>query len=147
MGGADTKVLWTLSFLNPLPPKIFSLPLFFPRIFIFPLVIFINSLLLIVFLPFIFLIYNAIKGNLEFPYCFLGYKLRASEAKEKFVWSMEKNGKKKVLPVKDFNFEEIGHKKIWVTPKLPFLVFIFIGFIISYTYGDILLSLLLLFID
>ncbi|HHF56691.1 MAG TPA: A24 family peptidase [Thermoplasmatales archaeon] len=142
MGGADVKAMWAIALLAPLPP---STAYYSPPFFIFPLTVLINSLLLIVFLPVFFLFYNVRKGDLEFPYCLFGYKMRAMEAKNKFVWSMEQNGKKSIMPVKDFDFEAAGNKKIWVTPKLPFLVFIFAGYIISFIFGDILFFLLSLF--
>ena len=34
--------------------------------------------------------------------------------------------------------EFIENKNIWVTPSLPLIVFIFIGYIISILYGDVL---------
>jgi|Deesub1362A_J573_1020465.scaffolds.fasta_scaffold01078_14 preflagellin peptidase FlaK len=142
MGGADVKAMWGIALLSPLPPKIS----FFPSpIFIFPLTVLINSLFLFIPLPFILLFYNAYKKNLEFPYCLFGYKIKAEKAKNKFVWSMEKNGKKSIVPVKNFNFDEVADKEIWVTPKLPFLVFIFAGYVISFVFGDILFFLLSLF--
>ena len=142
MGGADVKAMWGIALLSPLPPKISLFP---SPIFIFPLTVLINSLFLFIPLPFILLFYNAYKKNLEFPYCMFGYKIKAREAKNKFVWSMEKDGKKSIVPVKNFNFDEVADKEIWVTPKLPFLVFIFVGFVISFIFGDILFFLLSLF--
>ena len=142
MGGADVKAMWGIALLSPLPPN-FSY--FVSPIFIFPLTVLINSLLLIVFLPIVFLFYNAKRKNLEFPYCLFGYKMKGSEAKNKFVWSMEKEGKKGIMPVKDFDFEKVGNREIWVTPKIPFLIFIFAGYIISFIFGDVLFFLLFLF--
>ncbi len=142
MGGADVKAMWAIAVLAPLPPSIAFFP---PPFFIFPLTVLINSLLLIVFLPIFFLLYNAKRGELEFPYCLFGYKMKAVEAKNKFVWSMEDKGRKSIIPVKDFDFEAEGERRIWVTPKLPFLVFIFAGYILSFVFGDVLFFLLSLF--
>ncbi len=142
MGGADVKAMWGIAVLSPLPPNIYGLPIFKPIIFVFPLIILINSLLLFIPLPFLFFFYNALEGNIEFPYCFFGYKMKASIAKNRFVWSMEKNGKKSIAPIKDFDFESAGDKEIWVTPKMPFLLFLFIGYIISFIFGDILFAFL-----
>jgi len=136
MGGADAKAIMAISIMNPLPPStmIFSSPQF-----VFPVTILINSLLLILPLPLFLLIYNAIHKNIELPYSFIGYKMDAEAARKKFVWPMEKDGKKYIFPVKDVNLESY-EGTIWVTPKIPFLVFIFGGYIISYIFGDILFA-------
>ena len=56
---------------------------------------------------------------------------------------MERNdGSRGIMPVKDFNFEKAGNRKIWVTPQMPFLLFMSLGFFISYVFGDILFFLL-----
>ncbi|MCD6331414.1 MAG: prepilin peptidase [Thermoplasmata archaeon] len=144
-GGADVKAIWAITLLNPLPPKFYQFPLFSSPIFIFPFTVLLNSLLLFLPLPLIFFFYNLYQKNIEFPYCFFGYKMRANDAKNKFVWSMEANGKKKITPVKNFDFDKVGNKEIWVTPKFPFLVFILIGFIISFIVGDLLFAFLFLF--
>lgn len=137
MGGADVKAMWAISILSPLPPKTSPFPIFLSFNFIFPLTILVNSLLLFIPLPILFFFYNLYKKDIEFPYCFFGYKIEAKEAKNKFVWSMEKNGKKSIFPQKDVDFTKLNGK-IWVTPKMPFLLFIFIGFLISYIIGDML---------
>lgn len=145
MGGADVKAMWGIALLSPLPPSFYSLPLSPSPIFIFPLTVLINSLFVIIPLPLAFLAYNVIKGDVEFPQCFFGYKMHSNKAKNSFVWSMERdNGRKGIMPVKNFNFDAVS-KRIWVTPQMPFLAFIAVGFFISFIFGDILFSLLLLF--
>ena len=144
MGGADVKAMWAIMLLCPLPPEFFIFPLIKSPLFIFPLTILINSLIIVIPIPFAFFFLNASKKNFEFPQCFLGYKMRVSKiiTENKFVWSMEKNGKKKIMPVKDFDFEKAGEREIWVTPRLPLIVFIFFGYIVSFIFGDILFFLL-----
>lgn len=143
MGGADAKAMWGIMLLCPLPPEFFIFPLIKPPLFIFPLTILINSLIMVIPIPFAFFFLNVSRKNFEFPQCLLGYKMKTSEimAKNKFVWSMEKNGSKKILPVKDFDFEKAGEREIWVTPRLPLIVFIFFGYILSFIFGDILFFL------
>ncbi len=136
MGGADAKAIMAISLLNPLPP---STTLFQSPQFVFPVTVLINSLLLILPMPLVFLFYNIAKKEAEFPYAFFGYKMEASIAKNKFVWPMEKDGKKSIYPVKDADMQQY-HGRIWVTPKLPFLVFIFAGYTISYLFGDVLFA-------
>ncbi|HEC88094.1 MAG TPA: hypothetical protein ENI52_02125 [Thermoplasmata archaeon] len=147
MGGADVKAMWGIMLLCPLPPEFFIFPIIKSPLFVFPLTILINSLIIVLPLPFAFFFLNIFKKNFEFPQCFLGYKMRANEVvtKNKFVWSMEKDGKKRILPVKDFDFERAGEREIWVTPRLPLLVFVFFGYIVSFIFGDILFFLLSFF--
>ena len=57
MGGADAKAIMAIALLNPLPP---STTIFHSPQFVFPVTVLINSLLLILPLPIIFLIYNGL---------------------------------------------------------------------------------------
>ncbi|MBC7081613.1 MAG: prepilin peptidase [Thermoplasmatales archaeon] len=129
MGGADVKAIWAISLLRPVSDEIF---------FIFPISVLINSLFLVLPLPLIFFVYNILNKNFEFPYCLFGYKMRANVAKNSFVWAMEKNGKKSINPQKDVDLSLLGEKEIWVTPQLPFLLFIFFGYITSFIFGNFL---------
>lgn len=153
MGGADAKALIALSFLAPLFPSISIFPLWkAPVLLPFPLIIFINSLLLFLAIPISLFFYNIIHKNTEFPYCFFGYKMNAekAKAKEAFVWSMEKvvDGKQKktIFPQKDVDFSRFGNEKIWVTPRVPFLIPLTIGYILSFFLGDILYKIISLFL-
>ena len=151
-GGADAKALMALSILVPLPPIINSIPLWKNSIMPAPWIIFSNSVILFLFIPLSLLIFNAVKRNIEFPYCLLGYKMTIEKAKEKFVWPLEKikDGKRKFMYMpKDFDvekeleeFEKIGIKEIWATPKIPFMIPLLIGFIVSFILGDILFNLI-----
>jgi len=136
MGGADAKAIMAIAILNPLPP---STMLYHSPMFVFPMTVLLNSLILILPLPLIFLIYNVIRKNADFPYCLFGYKMDAIKAEKKFVWPMEKNGKKSIKPIKNADWSTY-HGEIWVTPKLPFLVFILAGYLISYFVGDVLFA-------
>ena len=87
-----------------------------------------------------------------FPHCFIGYKITIKEAREKFVWPIEKiiNGKRKLVKMpKTFDideelaeFEKYGIKEIWVTPKVPFMIPLLAGFIVAFLVGDILVILM-----
>ncbi len=146
-GGADAKAIMALAILVPLEPSIIEFPLwssFMP----FSLVVFTNSLLLCLLIPLSLFLLNIIRRNIEFPYCFLGYRLSIGKAKKKFVWPLEKivDGKRKFSYIpKGFDidndleiFEKNGIEEIWVTPKTPFMVPLLIGFICSFVLGDIL---------
>ena len=69
----------------------------------------------------------------------IGYKTK--KIKKRFATSIEKNinGKKKfVFSLLENEIEFIENENIWVTPSLPLIVFILIGYIVNILYGDIL---------
>ena len=150
-GGADTKALMALAILVPIQPFIGAFPLwpsFIPGSFC----IFLNALLLFLFIPVSLFLFNVGKRSLRFPHCLLGYVVSVEKAKQTFVWPMEKiqdRKRKLVYMPKDFNvdeelaeFEKLGITDIWVTPKIPFMIPLLAGFLTTFVLGDILLHLL-----
>jgi archaeal preflagellin peptidase FlaK len=146
-GGADAKALMALAILVPFSPLIYSYPLY-KSVMPFSWVIFSNAIILFLAIPISLFVYNLTKRQVTFPHCFIGYKISITEAKEKFVWPIEKiiDGKRKLVKMpKTFDigeelteFEKLGIKEIWVTPKVPFMIPLFAGFIASFLIGDIL---------
>lgn len=153
-GGADAKALIALSIMFPLYPVIDGLPLiqipFFSAQFIlpFPLLILFNAALLTIAVPVFLLIFNAARGDYRFPAMLFGYKLPVSEAKNKFVWPMERvvDGRTRVSvfpkgedsPVEQFDqLAAAGITETWVTPKLPFLIPITASLLFSVIIGNI----------
>jgi archaeal preflagellin peptidase FlaK len=149
-GGADAKALMALAILAPIQPITGSLP-FWPSFMPGSWVIFANSVILFLFIPLSILIYNAAKRNLKFPHSLIGYVITVEQAKQSFVWPMEKikDGKRKLMYMpKNFDadeeikeFEKLGITDIWVTPKIPFMIPLLAGFLASFFLGDILLQL------
>jgi preflagellin peptidase FlaK len=155
-GGADAKAIMALAILAPIHPKIIDFPLWGESIMPFSWVIFSNAVIVFILIPISLLVYNIIKKNIEFPYCFLGYKMSVKKAKQSFVWPLEKlkNGKRKFsyMP-KEFNvekelkiFEDKGIKEIWITPKVPFMIPLLAGFLVSFFFGDVLLQIIKYFL-
>ena len=150
-GGADAKAIMSLSVLIPFWPDIQGLPLH-PSIMPFVWTVFSNSIIVFILFPPAFLIYNALRREVELPFALFGYKMDTETAKKKFVWPLEKvdGGRKRlVLVPEDFDctehieeLEKLGFRRIWVTPKVPFMVPLLAGLIISFTYGDIIFSIL-----
>ena len=146
-GGADAKALMAIAILVPVKPVIGSYPLL-DSLMPYSWVIFSNSIVLFLIIPLSLFIYNIFKRNLKLPYSFLGYKMNISRAKEKFVWPLERvrDGKIKFAYMpKTFDadeeyelFEKMGIKEIWVTPKIPFMIPLFAGFLVSFVVGDLL---------
>ena len=151
-GGADAKALMAIAILAPLEPTITQFPLWKGSLMPFSWSIFTNSIIIFILIPISLLIYNIIKRNIQFPYALLGYKMNINKAKENFVWPLEtiKDGKRRLVYMpKDFDVEEelkklenAGIKDIWVTPKIPFMIPLLIGFICAFILGDILFYLM-----
>jgi preflagellin peptidase FlaK len=147
-GGADAKALMAIAILVPIEPLINQFPIWSGTLMPFSWSIFANSIIIFLFIPLFLLIYNLIKGNRKLPHAFLGYMMEVKKAKKKFVWPLEKyvDGKRKfVYMPKDFDaskeykeFENHGIINIWVTPKIPFMIPLLIGFIFAFIFGDIL---------
>jgi preflagellin peptidase FlaK len=149
-GGADAKALMALAILVPIQPLMGMLP-FWKSFLPGSWTIFANATILFLFIPISLLIYNSSKRNLRFPHCMLGYVTSIEKAKQKFVWPLEKikDGKRKLMYMpKNFDideelaqFEKLGITEIWVTPKIPFMVPLLAGFLVSFILGDILLQI------
>jgi preflagellin peptidase FlaK len=151
-GGADAKALMALAILVPIQPIMWTFPLL-RHDFSLPgsWIIFANATILFLFIPISLLLYNLIKRNIKFPHCLLGYVITVEKAKQTFVWPMEKikDGKRKLVYMpKNFDvdeelaeFEKLGIKEIWVTPKIPFMIPLLAGFLAAFFLGDILLQI------
>lgn len=151
-GGADAKALMAIAVLVPLEPTISQFPIWKDSVMPSSWFIFSNSIIIFLFIPLSLLIFNITRRNIKFPYCVLGYKMNIKKAREKFVWPLEKivNGKRKfVYMPKDFDieeelnkFEKNGISEIWVTPKIPFMIPLLVGFICAFILGDLLFYLM-----
>jgi archaeal preflagellin peptidase FlaK len=147
-GGADAKALMAIAILVPIEPSFIGFPIQKGAFMPFSWTIFQNSLIIFLFIPLSLFIFNIFKRNLRFPNAFLGYVMDIETARKKFVWPLEKfvDGKVKFsyMPKefdanKEYNkFVKEGIKDIWVTPKVPFMIPLLIGFIVSFIFGDIL---------
>ena len=155
-GGADAKAIMAITILLPFQPKIYQLPLWEQSFMPASWTVFVDSLIIFLFIPIFLLIYNLTQKNIKLPHALLGYKMKIQTAKEKFVWPLEKihEGKTKlIIRPKEFDtqeeyneFEKQGITEIWVTPKIPFMIPLLLGFIFTFIFGDILYSIMNLFI-
>ncbi len=160
MGGADAKGLMLISMLLPAYPVVSGLHLdtYFYEVldkiplqaFIFPfsMTILINGAILLLLYPIFFLLWNLTRKDFKFPYCLFGYKLDLDKFGQKFVWllEVEKDGKRKMVlsPPREEAEEkklleklaETGEKRIWVQPKIPFLVAVTVGYLIAIIFGN-----------
>ena len=166
-GGADAKAIISLSIVVPTFHSIrlfeHSIPLAgIPPLNLFAFSTFGNALILTSVIPFSIFIYNLVHLNrdelLEKPaYLFLGYKSKISELKNRqHIRLMENYVEQGDRVIRKFSRRGIAideevvetlqrlvkkgkmPEKIWITPSLPFMVPLTLGFITAAVYGDLI---------
>lgn len=130
IGGGDGKILLGIAALFPLSP-VYNTPFFVFGVFS-------NAVLISLPLPFFFFFKNLLRGDVErgeFIKMFLGYKIRADKVKE--YEAVMRN--KVFMNVKEVKLGERGspEEMVWVTPAVPFLIPLTVGFLIAALYGDL----------
>lgn len=166
MGGADMKLLLVLSIIFPFYPTFQAVDHVFPLIV--PLNLFVFSVLgdavmVANLIPIGFAIYNVTKMGLHIDnsvYIFVGYKTKISELSNKRVWIIqdfeEVNGKIRsyykrggieiddiaISKLKKLLKKGLIKDEVWVTPKLPFMIPLTLGFFIAISYGDLIFELI-----
>lgn len=151
-GGADAKSMMTIAVIAPFYPAIYNLPLytsFAKEFWPFPIVILTNGLILSLGIPLAYFFYNLGRGDIGFPQCFLGYRVELKKVKNSFVWLMERVVDEEhvlvLFPKKEIDvdeevrkLEERGIEHVWVTPKIPFMVPLTVGYFFAFILGDIM---------
>jgi preflagellin peptidase FlaK len=121
--------------------------------FPFALLVLMNSVFFVVWIFIGYLLFNATRGDLKLPMALLGYRMDIEKVKDKHVWLMEnvEDGRVSIVlfPKKENKddveaLKELGKEKVWVTPKIPFMVPMTVGFIGSVVLGNIFLGILIL---
>lgn len=152
-GGADAKALMALSVVFPVYPIIAGFPLIgthgnlLQTIVPFTFSVLVNAAILVVFVPLVFLVMNLYRRDLRFPQLLLGVMMNGSEVRDKHVWLMERiEDGKHVLYTRPKIDEDLmkeitllsrqGHSRVWVTPKIPFIVPISISVILTAFIGN-----------
>lgn len=158
-GGADAKALMAVALLVPTYPVLPGLPLvgLDPRLgpaislaFPFAFLVLLNAALLSVLVPLGLLAYNASRGHAKFPEGLFGVKVPL-DAIPKFAWLMDRivDGEHVVylMPRGEGDRTEdlqalhaAGFREVWVTPQIPFVVAIAIGYIVSFVVGNVLVG-------
>jgi preflagellin peptidase FlaK len=169
-GGADAKSLIVLSIIFPVYPdfiifnSVFPIhdPLFFFRDF-FSFGIFENAVLLTIVVPLGLAFYNLSKMGMHIDkplYAFIGYKTKISELSQKshikliegfeienneFKFFFKRGGleldEEVINNLKNASAKNLINNDVWVTPGLPFMIPITLGFFVAAFYGDLITEL------
>ncbi len=153
-GGADAKALIILSLLFPVYP---AFTLHKPLLGLFSFSLLSNAVLLAAVVPISLALYNIKMGSsLDNPlYIFIGYKSKISELANKHIRLIQQfeivndtvkfHFKPRGIEIDENIISELDDlsnrgligDKVWVTPGLPFMIPITIGFFVTAIYGDI----------
>ena len=160
-GGADAKALIALTLLLPTYPDGSPFPLVTadPRIgpamqllFPFSLVILVDTALLYLAVPLVILSFNVSRGDRQLPEALVGYRVDLDRLPRN-VWLMERIDDRGahvlvLLPSRGRDqtreaerLQGAGVKRVWVQPKIPFMVPLLGGFLMAFFVGNLLLLL------
>jgi preflagellin peptidase FlaK len=159
-GGADAKAFMSIGLLVPAYPSLGPFPLIpleagvaaaFEVFFPFALSVLMNSAVLLLALPAYFLGRNVLRGDFRWPQALLGYKARIDHLSP-FVWLLQEAHEGGVryyaYPRRDprdadlDGLKRLGIDRVWVTPKIPLLLPMAAGYVLTFLVGNLLLALL-----
>lgn len=148
-GGADAKALMALAVLLPFPLDLGALPLL-PSVFPGSLAVLADSLVAFMLVPVGFALWNVAHGSFRFPHLFLGRAIPVAEVGRGHDWPMERveDGRVRTSWFAHRRTEDTdelraalgkaGRRTAWVTPKVPFMLPLLVGFVAAFVVGDVL---------
>jgi len=165
-GGADAKSLIVISIILPTYPAFsafgYHFPLNEPLIDLFSFGILGNAVLLTIIVPLGLAAYNIFRMGFHIDnplYIFIGYKSRISDLADKHIKLIQSyeddNGQIKfrfkrggleindsvISTLKALLEKGLIKDEVWVTPGLPFMIPITLGFFVALSYGDMITEL------
>ncbi len=161
-GGADTKGMMALTLLLPSYPNLAPFPVLtipanvagvMETLFPFSLVVLVNAAILFLAVPIAHLVVNAVRGDLELPQALFGTRVPI-DRRPPHSWLMERidpHGEPVLVLFPSHEKDEsaeiarlktAGVTRVWVQPKVPFLVPLFVGFLLACFVGNLMLGFL-----
>ena len=160
-GGADAKALMIAGLLLPVdssplwaPPIAAALLAYYP----FALTVLIDAALFAVVVPIAIAIRNLHAHEFSFPRGFTGYTIPVSELPDRYVWikdptfngtptedEAEPQTTEEDRALRQRQAEELakqGVKRVWVTPQLPFIIWILAGAVAALLLGNVVFDLI-----
>lgn len=146
-GGADAKGLMVLSFLMPWPrePTV-PLPAALDALA--------NASLVMLAVPALFAATNLAAGRVRLPAMLIGTPMAIDRAERRHVWPLQRARPDGCVgwrylhaPAEELGptyqaLRSAGLSKVWVTPKVPFMVPLGLGLVISWLWGNLVIRLL-----
>jgi preflagellin peptidase FlaK len=156
-GGADAKALMAIALVIPWYPVLPSVPLIelsqsvqevVDVTFPFVLLVLMMGSAMVLLLPLYNLAVNSASGDLEFPVCLFGRRMSVAKAKASMVWPMERVVQGRLVRTlfprrgrdlaKEYEaLDAAGIETLWVTPKIPFVVFLTVGLVLAAVLGNV----------
>lgn len=149
-GGADAKALMALAVLLPWPLAFGSLPLLatpLPGSF----TVLGDTLLAFLLVPLGLMFANFARGRFRLPHALLAWRIPIDQLGKTPAWPMERieDGKVRTklfasrapeTPIDELTEElrKAGLTEVWVTPKVPFMIPLLVGFGLAFVAGDVL---------
>lgn len=159
-GGADAKALMVAGLLLPLDPTpLWSPPAITPLLAYYPfaLTLLIDAALFAVVVPIAIALRNLSVGEFTFPRGFTGYTIPVEELPNRFVWIKDPTfngyptsdgpepqtaGEDRELRQRQANeLAKQGVNRVWVTPQLPFILWISAGTVSALVAGNLVFDL------
>jgi len=160
-GGADAKCLMAISVLIP---YYHTTPI--PDPFPFAITTLLNAAIVSVTVPLFLFLYNLLRLNTkrgDIAASFTGYPVPIADLERKrnlrLAHRYEEEGVKRkyifgglridndlIAELKGYHEQGKIEGKVWVTPELPFLLFITVGFFISILYGNLIFGIMFVFV-
>ncbi|UCC92942.1 MAG: hypothetical protein JSW25_09820 [Thermoplasmata archaeon] len=162
-GGGDAKALMTLAVIYPVQPLGEMFPLveapeemiWFP----FALGVLLNAAIISALMPLAFVIMSAIRGPLRFPEAVFGYPVPIDQVEDGHLWLMYEAEEgstqvtRRMWPGRSKKAElararalailrDQKETTVYVSPKIPFMVPLFVGLLLAIFFGNILLAIM-----
>lgn len=163
-GGGDAKALMTLAVLFPVHPLGGTFPLLevpegMDILFPFALAVLINAAIITALAPLAFVAISASRRPLRFPEALFGYPVPVGALDPTRVWLLYEAEKgagevtRRLWPRRSRAAEEAreralqvlvgrGDERVYVSPKIPFMVPMFLGLVIAVLLGNLVTGLI-----